>query len=113
MLNYYKVPSETGYQLEARPEKVDVLEQHEIAKEQYEAELTAIRQHAAAVDQYTAKVQAGEITLDDVPEAYRAEVEFNLAEPENPNKYGLTDEQIAEIEQDYRDRLTQEVRNDA
>lgn len=25
------------------------------------------------------------------------------------NKFGLTDEQIAEIEQDYRDRLTAEV----
>lgn len=36
----------------------------------------------------------------------------NWQEPtENP--YGLTAEQVAEIEQDYRDRLAQEVRNDA
>lgn len=41
------------------------------------------------------------------------QIEELTAEPEELNKYGLTAEQVAEIEQDYRDRLAQEVRNDA
>jgi len=31
------------------------------------------------------------------------------AEPAEPNKFGLTDMQVAEIEQDYRDKLTEEI----
>ena len=46
----------------------------EITEAEYNALLTEIREKAA----YTEKLYAGEITIDDVPEAWREEVQANV-----------------------------------
>lgn len=60
------------------------------------------RTHEETVDWYFQKVTSGEITLDEVPEDYKAEVEAKLPKPE-PEKYTL-DEAAA--------LLTEEVANE-
>lgn len=60
------------------------------------------RTHEETVEWYFQKVTSGEITLDEVPEDYKAEVEAKLPKPE-PEKYTL-DEAAA--------LLTEEVANE-
>ena len=47
----------------------------EITEEEYAALAAEFEEHRAKVAGYVRKVRNGEITLDDVPEEYRAEVE--------------------------------------
>lgn len=104
MWHFYKVPNSTGHQLEGHPQAMDILAEHEITEEQYEAELTAIKEHSTALEEYVKQVRSGEITLDDVPEEYKAETEeiINQPEPEPPNNdYGVSNETYNAIIDDY------------
>lgn len=78
MWHFYKVPNSTGYQLEGHPQAMDILAEHEITEEQYEAEIEAIKTRSAVVRGYTEQVNNGEITIDDVPEEYQEEVQRNV-----------------------------------
>lgn len=65
--------------------------------------------HELVVGQYTAEVMNETITIDDVPEEYRDEVQASI-----PNKpYGISNNQYAEIvsieQQKYRNQLAQEM----
>lgn len=104
MWRYYKVPNSTGYQLESHPQAMAILAEHEITQEQYDAEVTAIKAHSAALKEYVKQVRSGEITLDDVPEEYKAEVEATISQPEpDPpnNDYGVANEVYNAIIDDY------------
>lgn len=68
--------------------------------------------HDLMVGQYATEVMNEAITIDDIPEEYRDEVQAIVdSRPKNP--YGLPDDVYAEIisnaEQSYRDKLVQEV----
>ncbi len=74
----------------------------EITEEEYKLLAAELEEHQAKVGEYVQQVTSGEITLDDVPEDYRAEVEAKLPTPE-PKKYTL--DEAAAI-------LTEEVANE-
>lgn len=68
----------------------------EITYEEYLELQSAFEARQKAIADYVEKVKVGEITLADVPEEYRAEVEANLVEPIDPRQ-SLIDEIIAEV----------------
>lgn len=71
----------------------------QVTKEEYNSRLPEIKDHAAKVNDYVAKVQAGEITIEEVPEEYRAEVDaiINAPKPEEPEPTYTLDEAAAII----------------
>ena len=72
---------------------------------QYEA---FVRTHNETVEWYVQKVTSGEMTIKEVPEDYKAEVEAQIpSEPENP--YGISDETYNNIIDDYTSSITTEV----
>lgn len=104
MWHYYKVPNSTGHQLESHPQAMAILAEHEITQEQYDTEVAAIKAHSATLKEYVKQVRSGEITLDDVPEEYKSEVEavINQPDPEPPNNdYGVANETYNAIIDDY------------
>ena len=60
----------------------------EITEEEYKLLAAELEEHQAKVGEYVQQVTSGEITLDDVPEDYRAEVETKLPKPQE-QKYTL------------------------
>lgn len=61
--------------------------------------------HSIIVNDYVSQVIDKEITISDVPEAYRAEVKAILPN----NDYGIPDELFNQIKSDYREQIAQEV----
>ena len=54
----------------------------EITEEEYKLLAAELEEHQAKVGEYVQQVTSGEITLDDVPEDYRAEIESKLPKPQ-------------------------------
>ena len=74
---------------------------------QYEA---FTRTHDETVEWYVQKVISGEMTIYEVPEDYKVEVEARIpTEPENP--YGIDDTTYNNIIDDYTSSITSEVAN--
>ena len=72
---------------------------------QYEA---FTRTHDETVGWYVQKVISGEMTIYEVPEDYKVEVEAQISvEPSNP--YGIDDETYNNIIDDYTSSITSEV----
>ena len=93
-MKYYKYENGFGKQ----PNNIIPSFATEITEAEYLELQTAFEAKQKAVADYTEKIKAGEITLDEVPEEYRAEVEaiINVPEPVDP-KQALIDEIIAEV----------------
>lgn len=91
-MKYYKFGSIIGYQ-----SKVPSFAT-EITAEEYAQLMVEFEARQKAIADYVEKVKAGEITLEEVPEEYRTEVEaiINVPEPVDP-KQALIDEIIAEV----------------
>lgn len=73
-------------------------------KEDFEARIPRIKQHAKEVQAYVEQISSGEITLEDVPETHREEVEAIINAPvaeEPANSYGISDETYNTIIDDY------------
>lgn len=74
----------------------------EIEKEEYDQLMAQIKAdaeaHRQAVQQYAEQVKAGTITIDQVPEEYREEVEYIVNPP-----------QPVDLEQQFIDSIVQEV----
>lgn len=74
----------------------------EIQKEEYDQLMAQIKAdaeaHRQAVQQYAEQVKAGTITIDQVPEEYRKEVEYivNPPQPVDPEQ-ALIDEIVKEV----------------
>ena len=99
-----------GIMMQSKPS--DTLEQKYVLDaetEEYEAVETT---HDYKVRWYFDAIRKEEMSLQDVPEDYRTEVEALL--PNNP--YGIPNEQYAAIvateQQNYRNQLASEVSND-
>ena len=60
----------------------------EITEEEYKLLASELEEYQAKVGEYVQQVTSGKITLDDVPEDYRAEVETKLPKPPE-QKYTL------------------------
>lgn len=76
----------------------------ELTEEQYNAELNAMIEFAKVIRQYIEQVKDGTITIDDVPEDYKSEVEATINQPEmDPpnNDYGVANETYNAIIDDY------------
>lgn len=74
---------------------------------QYEA---FTRTHDETVKWYVQKVTNGEMTIDEVPEDYKSEVEARIpTEPSNP--YGIPDETYHQILDNYAESIAEEVAN--
>lgn len=71
------------------------------SEEEYEIKLKEVQAHVALIDDYVSKVQEGEITLEEVPEEYFAEVAAIInapePEPEPDPRQALVNELIAEV----------------
>ena len=100
---YYKIPTECGYQLERRSQEVYGLKDYEITELEYNILSEEIKERRGTIDKYVSQINADEITLEDVPEEYRAEVEVIINQPEEEQTYTL--DEVAEL-------LTQEVANE-
>ncbi len=73
------------------------------ASEQYEP---FARSHEQTVDWYYMQVMSEQMTIDDVPEDYRAEVQAKL--PENPNNdYGIDNTTYNNVIDDYTMELVE------
>ena len=91
-MKYYKTENTFGTQ----PNNIIPSYATEITEEEYIELKTAFEAKQKAIADYTEKVKAVEITLEEVPEEYRAEVEANLVEPIDPRQ-SLIDELISEV----------------
>ena len=74
--------TELSNTIKARPE--DTLESVYRLSNETETYVPCERTHEETVDWYVEKVSGGEMTLDEVPEEYRAEVEAKLPTPTEP-----------------------------
>lgn len=74
--------TELSNTIKARPE--DTLEAIYRLSNETETFVPCDRTHEETVDWYVEKVSGGEMTLDEVPEEYRAEVESKLPTPTEP-----------------------------
>ena len=74
--------TELSNTIKARPE--DTLESVYRLSNETETYVPCERTHEETVDWYVEKVSGGEMTLDEVPEEYRAEVESKLPIPTEP-----------------------------
>lgn len=96
-----------GILMQSKP--ADTLEQKYVLDAETEAYKAVDTTHEEKVRWYLNAVKSEEMSLQDVPEDYRAEVEALL--PNNP--YGIPNEQYLQIvaaeQQAYRDQLAQEV----
>lgn len=108
---YYEVV-ENGYHIYDRNDSSYHIYQYEpyiLNKAKSYQENAEAQIHELMVGQYTAEVINETITIDDVPEEYREEVQESI--PNNP--YGISNDQYAEIvsreQQKYRDQLAQEM----
>lgn len=70
--------------------------------EEYEKLSSEIKAHAKSVREYFSKVESGEITIDEVPEEFLAEVQHMIdRKPDEPsNPYGLPDKKVQQIQDD-------------
>ena len=78
--------TELSEKIKTKPE--DTLEAVYRLSNEIEEYVPCERTHEETVDWYVEKVSGGEMTLDEVPEEYRAEVEAKLPQPEE-QKYTL------------------------
>lgn len=94
-MKYYKYDNGFGKQ----PNNIIPSYATEITEEEYLELQTAFEAKQKAIADYVEKVKAGEITLEEVPEEYRAEVEviINAPEPEEPEQLYTLDEAAAII----------------
>lgn len=69
----------------------------EITEEEYESMLEEANQYSAAVESYIKMVQDGEITLDEVPEEYRADVEAQVNQTEPDPEQAVVDSIMQEV----------------
>ena len=74
--------TELSNTIKARPE--DTLEAIYRLSNETETYVPCERTHEETVDWYVEKVSGGEMTLDEVPEEYRTEVETKLPTPTEP-----------------------------
>lgn len=74
--------TELSNTIKARPE--DTLESVYRLSNETETYVPCERTYEETVDWYVEKVSGGEITLDEVPEEYRSEVEAKLPTPPEP-----------------------------
>ena len=74
--------AELSNTIKARPQ--DTLESVYRLSNETETYVPCERTHEETVDWYVEKVSGGEMTLDEVPEEYRAEVEAKLPTPTEP-----------------------------
>lgn len=97
-----------GEIMTSKPE--DTLEQKYVLDAETESYKAIETTHEDKVDWYRKAVEKGDMTIDDVPEEYRTEVEAKL--PNNP--YGIPNEEYLKIvsaeQEKYREQLAQEVR---
>lgn len=99
-MTYYKTLDENGKLIMIGTQNFPVrYGQIELTEAEYNTLLAEIKSHAEAVQAYAEQVKAGEITLDDVPEDYREEVEAIINQP------------IVDPEQEEIDALLSEVSN--
>lgn len=93
-MKYYR----TNYDFGTQPNNIIPEDATEITAEEYNQLMAELEAKQKAIADYVEKVKAGEITLEEVPEEYRAEVEaiINVPEPVDP-KQALIDEIIAEV----------------
>ena len=96
--------------MQRKPE--DTLEHKYVLDSETEEYKAVETTHEDKVSWYLKAVESEEMSLQDVPEDYRSEVEALL--PNNP--YGIPNEQYAAIvateQQNYRNQLASEVSND-
>lgn len=96
-----------GVLMQSKP--ADTLEQKYVLDAETEAYKAVETTHEEKVRWYSNAVISEEMSLQDVPEEYRAEVEALM--PNNP--YGIPNEQYLQIvaaeQQAYRDQLAQEI----
>ena len=93
-MKYYKTENTFGKQ----PNNIIPSFATEITEAEYLELQAAFEEKQKTIADYVEKVKNGEITLEEVPEEYRAEVEaiINVPEPVDP-KQALIDEIIAEV----------------
>lgn len=99
-MHYYKIIKD-GKITQVGSQSFPVTETEEIkpiTQEEHDSIVTEWQEHAAKVQEYVDKVKSGEMTLDDVPEEYRAEVEeiMNRPEPPDPEQQEV-DELLEEV----------------
>jgi len=75
----------------------------EITEEEYKLLAAELEEYQAKVGEYVQQVTSGEITLDDVPEDYRAEVKAKLPN----NDYGIDNTTYNNIIDDYTMELVE------
>ena len=92
----------------SKPE--DTLEQKYVLDAETESYKAVETTHEDKVNWYFNSVQKGDMTVDDVPEEYKSEVESLL--PNNP--YGIPNDEYIKLvsteQEKYREQLAQEVR---
>ena len=93
-MKYYKYDNGFGKQ----PNNIIPSYATEITEEEYNELMAKFEAKQKAIADYVSKVQSGEITLEEVPQEYYAEVEaiINAPEPYDP-KQAFIDEIIAEV----------------
>lgn len=93
--------------MQSKPE--DTLEQKYVLDGETEEYKAIETTHEDKVDWYRKAVEKGDMTVDEVPEEYRAEVKERMPN----NSYGIPNEKYIEIvaaeQQNYRNQLAQEV----
>ena len=84
-MKYYKV-IENGKvtQFAKQPNNIIPSFAVEILTEEYQSLNAEFETRQAAIADYVEKVKSGEMTLDEVPEVYKAEVEAKLPTPTEP-----------------------------
>lgn len=107
MTYYYKRLSENGSMAAIGTQQFPVTQNTgindvAITEAEYSRLMEEIMERSSAITEYVGKVKVGELSVAEVPEEYRAEVEriVNTPEPEPPNNpYGIPDEKYEEIKQ--------------
>ena len=96
-MKYYKFENGFGTQ----PNNIIPSYATEITEEEYYQLVAEIEAKQKSIADYTEKVKAGEMTLEEVPEEYKAEVEANTIEIIDPTNYVKPEEGIPEGEPLY------------
>lgn len=116
MTYYYKRLDEAGKLIMIGTQSFPVIPDmgnEAITEEEYNALMEEIKSHAASVQDYAKKVQSGEVTIEDVPDDYRTEVEtiINAPAPEEPNNpYGIPNDKYDEIRQGVVNEIVEGVK---
>ena len=118
MTYYYKRLDETGQVTMIGTQSFPVtpdakIGSEEITEDEYNVLMDEIKSHAASVQDYAKKVQSGEVTIEDVPDDYRTEVEtiISAPAPEEPNNpYGIPNDKYEEIRQGVVNEIVEGVK---